>query len=370
MDAPEARFAATESTRVPVSSPSVEVAHADELAGPPAAFDLPAVTDEPAALQPSADSEPSAGSELPADTGEAPASGAGAVAPEQSRGARAGRDSGVDAACAAAVDLARAAAVAEAGSEEAVGAHLGVEAEGDRIVLHRFACESPAYYGWVWTIVVTRAARVRKATVDDVVLMPWDEALLAPAWVPWSQRLRPGDVGVGDLLPTAIDDPRLALRVTDVEELIDTDDFVELGLGRPRVLSVAGREEAVERWYAGEAGPGASIAKVAPASCLTCGFHVRLAGALGRLFGACANELAPDDGRVTSIDHGCGAHSEAMVAPSAHPEPVIFDEDPSDLVPTDVELIGVGAHTPGSVSDPEPGEESGDGPGSEPYGHS
>jgi hypothetical protein len=286
------------------------------------------------------------------------------------RASRVAREQAVDAACAAAVDLARAAAVVEAGDERAVGEHLGVEAEGDRIVLHRFACRSAAYEGWAWTVVVTRAARVRKVTVDDVVLMPGDDALLAPAWVPWSQRLRPGDLGVGDLLPTAIDDPRLSLRVEDVEELVDTDDYVELGLGRARVLSVTGREEAVERWYAGEAGPEASIAKVAPASCLTCGFHVRLAGALGRIFGVCANELAPDDGRVTAIDHGCGAHSEALVAPSAHPEPIMFDEDPSDLEPTDVELVGVAAHPPGSVPDAEPDDQAADPTGPEPYGHS
>ena len=28
------------------------------------------------------------------------------------------------------------------------------------------------------------------------------------------------------------------------------------------------------------------------------------------LFGVCANKWSPDDGRVVSIDHGCGEHSE------------------------------------------------------------
>lgn len=279
------------------------------------------------------------------------------------------REPVVDPACAAAVDLARQAAEEAADFPAEVGEHLGVEAEGDRLVLHRFACLSRAYPGWAWTVVVTRASRVRKVTIDDVVLMPGEGAMLAPAWVPWSERLRPGDVGVGDLLPTAIDDPRLSLRTEDAEELVDPDEFFELGLGRARVLSVTGREDAVERWYAGEPGPDASIAKVAPASCLTCGFHARLAGVLGRMFGVCANELAPDDGRVTSIDHGCGAHSEALVAPSAHPEPVRFDEDPSDLEPTDIELVGVAAHSPGSVEDGTPSDAA-DAAGPEPYGHS
>jgi hypothetical protein len=270
--------------------------------------------------------------------------------PKGTRSVRAAREPAVDATCAAAVDIARAAAVEEAGGEEAVGEHLGAEAEGDRLVLHRFACTSRAYPGWAWTVVVTRAPRTRKVTVDDVVLMPHDGALLTPVWIPWSQRLRPGDVGVGDLLPTAADDPRLALRVTDVEEFVDTDAFLELGLGRPRVLSTLGRDETCDRWYSGEPGPDASIAKVAPATCLTCGFHVRLSGALGRLFGVCANELAPDDARVTSVDHGCGAHSEALVAPSAHPEPVVFEDDPGGAVPGDVELVGVGS---GAGTDPE-----------------
>jgi hypothetical protein len=38
-----------------------------------------------------------------------------------------------------------------------------------------------------------------------------------------------------------------------------------------------------------------------------------LAGKLRQMFGVCANEYAPDDGRVVSLDHGCGAHSEAAV---------------------------------------------------------
>jgi hypothetical protein len=38
-----------------------------------------------------------------------------------------------------------------------------------------------------------------------------------------------------------------------------------------------------------------------------------VAGPLHGFFGACANEYAPDDGRVVSADHGCGAHSEALV---------------------------------------------------------
>jgi Protein of unknown function (DUF3027) len=225
-----------------------------------------------------------------------------------------------DAACAAAVGLARAAAEVEAGDPSAVGEHLGVEAEGDRLVVHRFVCEQLGYRGWQWTVVVTRAARAKVVTVDDVVLLAGPESVVGPAWVPWAERLRPGDLGVGDLLPTAADDERLALRVSDVDGWVDTDLYLELGLGRPRVLSDIGRAEAAERWVTGDSGPDTPMAKAAPGRCVGCGFFVRLVGGLGRLAGVCANEMAPDDGRVVAVDHGCGAHSEALVLPPATPE--------------------------------------------------
>lgn len=265
-----------------------------------------------------------------------------------------------DPACAAVGELALAAAVEQAGSAAFVGESLGISAEGDRLVLHRFACLVPAYAGWYWAVVVARAPRAKAVTVDEVVLLPGDDALLAPEWVPWSDRVQAGDLGVGDLLPTAADDPRLVLRVADVEELSDDTLFYELGLGRPRVLSLEGREIAAARWYEGEPGPSAAISRSAPAQCATCGFYVRLVGGLGQLFGVCSNEFAPDDASVVADDHGCGAHSEALVLPSAHPQPVRLDDDAVEIV--DPVLV----HEPGAVDRAEARA----GTDGEPYGHS
>jgi hypothetical protein len=230
-----------------------------------------------------------------------------------------------DAACAAAVDLAHAAAVLDAGLGGAsqVGAHVAVEADAERIVTHYFECIDRGYLGWRWAVTVVRAPRSKVVTVDEVVLLPGPDALLAPAWVPWSERLQAGDLGVGDVLPTADDDPRLDLGylgydprdvVADLDDVEVHDMLVrELGLGRPRVLSELGRLEAADRWYDGDQGPSAPIAKAAEMPCSTCGFLVMMRGALSRMFGVCTNEYAPDDGRVVSYDHGCGAHSEALV---------------------------------------------------------
>ncbi len=75
------------------------------------------------------------------------------------------------------------------------------------------------------------------------------------------------------------------------------------------------------------------LARAAPAPCASCGFLVRLAGPLGAVFGVCANAYAPEDGRVVSVDHGCGAHSEADRGRGAEPVvPPIIDELGYDLV--------------------------------------
>jgi hypothetical protein len=261
----------------------------------------------------------------------------------------------VDPILTAAVDLAREQAEQEAPG--LVGEHLGVAADDERVATHFFATLDPAYRGWRWAVTLARASRGRTPTVDEVVLVAGDESVLAPEWLPWQERLRPGDLGVGDLLPTPADDPRLvpgafSAPVDEAEESL----ALELGLGRARVLSFEGRMEAVERWWDGPAGPEAPIARSAPATCATCGFLVTLAGALRQAFGVCANAFAPDDGRVVAVDHGCGGHSEAAVVPAAlRPAPPLVDEVGYDVVGGPV------GHEPGSVSDTD---------ADEPVGHS
>jgi hypothetical protein len=253
------------------------------------------------------------------------------------------RSKTADPVLAEATQLALDAAVEEAGSAAFVGEPLGIAAEDDRVAVHSFACRLPAYRGWHWAVVLTRAPRSKVVTVDEVVLLPGEGAMLAPDWVPWSDRIQAGDLGVGDLLPTAADDPRLALRLNDVDELSDDLPFFELGLGRARVLSLEGRELAASRWYEGDPGPSAAISRSAPAQCGTCGFYIRLVGGLGRLFGVCGNEFAPDDASVVADDHGCGAHSEALVLPSAHPQPVPFDDDAIETEPEAAAVAGAEA---------------------------
>ncbi|MFG1620837.1 DUF3027 domain-containing protein [Kribbella sp. NPDC049227] len=218
-----------------------------------------------------------------------------------------------DAVSVAAVDPAREAAIEEAGTAQ-VGEYLGHSVEGERLVTHYFASTHPGYRGWRWAVTVTRASRAKTVTVNEVVMLPGEAAVVAPEWVPWSERVQPGDLRPGDLFPTHADDPRLEAGFTDTGAPDDVRAVVdELGLGRERVLSPFGREEAAERWYAGDFGPSAPIAQAVPYKCHSCGYWIRLADSLGQAFGICANEMAPGEGRVVAYDYGCGAHSDAVI---------------------------------------------------------
>jgi hypothetical protein len=243
----------------------------------------------------------------------------------------------LDAEAAAAVELARAAAVQTASDELAIGEstevgdYLGVRADAELTVVHGFQATLKGYQGWFWAVTVARVPGF-PPTVDEVVLLPGEDALLAPAWVPWSERLQPGDLSPGDVLPTPADDPRLVPSYLLSDDPAVEEVAFELGQGRPRVLSRPGRDELAERWYEGPTGPDTPMAKQAPAHCGSCGFFLPLAGSLRALFGACGNEITETDGRIVSVDHGCGAHSEAIIEAVEDDHGEVYDDDLIELV--------------------------------------
>ncbi|MEU1800017.1 DUF3027 domain-containing protein [Streptomyces sp. NPDC019937] len=290
--------------------------------------------------------------------------------------------------CAEAVELAREAA-AEAAHPGTVGEHVGAVAEGDRVVTHFFESAEAGYRGWRWAVTVTRASRAKIVTLAETVLLPGPDALLAPEWVPWSERLRPGDMGPGDLLPTEADDLRLepgysgedvpppnsavseemqqlaAVEEADVtagppsaQSAVPRTGTIaalaeELGMRRARVLSRYGLHVAADRWDEAY-GAKSSMAQAAPGTCVSCGFLMPLAGSLKQAFGVCANEFSPADGRVVSLAYGCGAHSEAAVMPKPpRPAAPVVDETVVEPMPLHPDRTG------GSVEPDAPAEELG-----------
>ena len=214
------------------------------------------------------------------------------------------------------LELARSAAIADAGSADLVGADVSVEIDEDgRVETYLFEAHLPGYKGWRWCVTIAVVDKKSEPTICDVVVLPGPDALLAPEWVAYRDRIQPGDVGVGDIVPSSLDDTRLVPSVHSLiaDEELDALQVFELGLGRARVMSIEGRDQASKRWYESDRGPQSPIAQAAPKPCSSCAFFLPIAGSLRASFGVCANAISPEDARVVSVDHGCGAHSEATL---------------------------------------------------------
>jgi len=214
------------------------------------------------------------------------------------------------------LELARSAAIADAGSTDLVGADVSVEIDDDgRVETYLFEAHLAGYKGWRWCVTIAVVDKKSEPTICDVVVLPGPDALLAPEWVAYRDRIQPGDVGVGDIVPSSLDDTRLVPSVHSLiaDEELDAMQVFELGLGRARVMSIEGRDQASKRWYESDRGPQSPIAQAAPKPCSSCAFFLPIAGSLRASFGVCANAISPEDARVVSVDHGCGAHSEATL---------------------------------------------------------
>jgi hypothetical protein len=214
------------------------------------------------------------------------------------------------------LELARSAAIADAGNPELVGADVSVEIDDDgRVETYLFEANLAGYKGWRWCVTIAIVDKKSEPTICDVVVLPGPDALLAPEWVAYRDRIQPGDVGVGDIVPSSLDDTRLVPSVHSLiaDEELDAMQVFDLGLGRARVMSIEGRDQASKRWYESDRGPQSPIAQSAPKPCSSCAFFLPIAGSLRSSFGVCANAISPEDARVVSVDHGCGAHSEATL---------------------------------------------------------
>ena len=214
------------------------------------------------------------------------------------------------------LELARSAAIADAGNPELVGADVSVEIDDDgRVETYLFEAHLAGYKGWRWCVTIAKVDKNSEPTICDVVVLPGPDALLAPEWVAYRDRIQPGDVGVGDIVPSSLDDTRLVPSVHSLiaDEDLDAMQIFDLGLGRARVMSIEGRDQASKRWYESDRGPQSPIAQAAPKPCSSCAFFVPISGSLRASFGVCANAISPEDARVVSVDHGCGAHSEATL---------------------------------------------------------
>lgn len=257
-----------------------------------------------------------------------------------------------------AVEQARAAIVEHSG--DTVGDYLGATFDDSTAATHRFLANLPGYQGWQWAVVVAAYPGADHATISEVVLVPGPTALLAPKWVPWQNRLRPGDLGPGDLLAVPAEDDRLVPGYSATGDPAIDEVAYELGLGRRRLLSELGRADTAQRWHNGDYGPGSSMARSTRRVCRDCGFYLPLSGVLGLMFGACANELSAD-GHVVDAEYGCGAHSDTP-APAGSGSPLYDPYDDGVLDVVEPPVPSADEPEPPAPSDEQPDAEPGQDP--------
>lgn len=125
-------------------------------------------------------------------------------------------------------EFARKAAVAGA-SINAVGAFVELIEEEDAVYTYLFESKQKGYVGWRWSVTIFDS--VDGPTVSEVLLMPGPDSLVAPKWVPWSERLADWKALQAELERQAAEEAALAAEEGDDEsedEDSDDDDSVEL----------------------------------------------------------------------------------------------------------------------------------------------
>lgn len=74
------------------------------------------------------------------------------------------------------------------GGRRAVGDHLRTVEEEPGLRSYLFSSTMRGYVGWYWSVSIYQPEG-NEPTISEVVMLPGDDALVAPNWVPWSERL-------------------------------------------------------------------------------------------------------------------------------------------------------------------------------------
>jgi len=111
-----------------------------------------------------------------------------------------------------------------------VGEFLEAVQEDEGLTSYLFESTLKGYAGWRWSITLYQAAANQSATVSEVLMVPGESSLLAPAWVPWSERLADYKALQAELEAQAAAD---AAEAEDAEDSDDSEDelvegFVEI----------------------------------------------------------------------------------------------------------------------------------------------
>jgi NACalpha-BTF3-like transcription factor len=74
------------------------------------------------------------------------------------------------------------------GGRRAVGNYVRTDEEEPGLRSYIFESTLRGYVGWFWSVTIYQPEG-QEPTISEVVMMPGDGALVAPKWIPWSERL-------------------------------------------------------------------------------------------------------------------------------------------------------------------------------------
>lgn len=118
-------------------------------------------------------------------------------------------------------------AAVEASSRNSVGFFIESIEEDEGVATYLFEGKLKGYVGWRWSVSVFQADEKSPATVSEVLLVPGPDSLVAPDWVPWSERLADYKALQAELEAQAALDAEETEDAEDSEDADDLDDSNE-----------------------------------------------------------------------------------------------------------------------------------------------
>jgi hypothetical protein len=138
-------------------------------------------------------------------------------------------------------------AAVEASSRNGVGFFIESIEEDEGVVTYLFEGKLKGYVGWRWSVSVYQADEKSPATISEVLLVPGPDSLIAPDWVPWSERLADYKALQAELEAQAALDAEEAEdgeEADDVEDGEDLDDVEEAEV-EDSTLAIDAEEDSV-----------------------------------------------------------------------------------------------------------------------------
>ncbi len=116
------------------------------------------------------------------------------------------------------------------------GAFMSSVDEGDDTFSYHFKCELKGYLDWHWSVTLHQPAGLTP-TLSEFVLLPGETSLVAPDWIPWSERLADYKALQAELETQALLDAEEVEETDGEEDAADDLVIVDVDVDEDELLS-------------------------------------------------------------------------------------------------------------------------------------